>query len=163
MKKVSVIYSPIQWKGVFAQKLISPWEIILIIDDSHIIQDNSGLTEKEKDHLDYLDGKYILMQSPEVYINHSCDPNCYVKTIKNVRHVIAIKNINVGQEVVYDYAINGDYDRWVLCKCWNQVCRWKLDNNFRKLPIQKQKEYLPYVDQRFIKKYQDNYNQLLSL
>ena len=49
-------------------------------------------------------GKVVLMQPPERYINHSCDPNSFVKTIDGVRHVLALLDIadcpgSIGQWV----------------------------------------------------------------
>ncbi|NMB57471.1 SET domain-containing protein [Candidatus Beckwithbacteria bacterium] len=43
--------------------------------------------------MDYLDNKIVLMQAPEKYINHSCDPNVYVKTVSGLRKVYAIKKL----------------------------------------------------------------------
>lgn len=52
-----------------------------------------------------MNGKVILMKEPERSINHSCDPNTYVKTINGVRRVLAMRGIKKGEEITFDYAI----------------------------------------------------------
>ena len=81
MKNVVVKKSGISGKGVFSSKNFREGEAILEIDDSHIVTDTSKLTkEQHRFELDYLaDGKIVVMQVPEKHMNHSCDPNSYVK------------------------------------------------------------------------------------
>ena len=83
MKNVVVKKSRIIGKGVFSSKNFREGEVILEIDDSHVVTDPSKLTKEQHEfELDYLaDGKIVVMQAPERYINHSCDPNSYVKTV----------------------------------------------------------------------------------
>ncbi len=115
-----------------------------------------SVPKEHKEHLDFLaNGRVVFMQSPEVYINHSCDPNTYVKTIDDKRNVIAIRDIAPKEEITYDYAINGDYEWGVTCRCGSKNCRGVINPNFWELPKQRQLEYLPYLDNGFIEKYKD--------
>ena len=155
MKRVEACGSSIEGKGIFTLEEIHPDEHILDMDDSHIVEDINKLSEEDKDHLDYLAARVVLMQAPEVYINHSCEPSTYTKTVDGKRKLFAMKKINAGDEITYDYAINGDYDWGVMCHCGTKSCRGMLDNNFWHLPLEKQKGYLPYLDYWFRDKYVD--------
>jgi SET domain-containing protein len=155
-EEVLVKDSLIAGKGVFAAHAISKGTSILTLDDSNEITDPETISDEHKEHLDYLaNGKVVLMQSPEVYINHSCDPNAYVKTIGGKRTLIAIRNITSGEEITYDYAINGDYEWGVPCNCGSANCRKIISPNFWELPQERQFEYLPYLDNWFVEKYMD--------
>ncbi len=87
---VEVKKSAKQGKGVFACRDFREGDFVLKIDDSNVVTDESKLTKEQHEfHCDYFSDKIVLMQEPEVYINHSCDPNVYVKTKNGVRNVYA--------------------------------------------------------------------------
>lgn len=154
--------SPVQGFGVYANKNFKTGNVILIIDDTHVVTDESKLTPHQHEYdCDYLsNGKVILMQEPEKFINHSCDPNTYVKTINNLRHVLAMKDIKKGEEITYDYAINGDNDGTFKCNCGSKNCRRIYQGNFFKLPRNLQLKYLPYLDNWFIDEHQQEIKSL---
>jgi len=108
MKNVVVKESRISGKGVFSTRGFKRGELILEMDDSHVVTDPSKLTkEQHKFELDYLaDGEIVIMQTPERYINHSCNPNSYVKTVNGIRGVFAMRDIKKGEEITGDYSIN---------------------------------------------------------
>jgi len=162
MKNVEVRKSQIQGTGVYSLKNYKVGEVILDIDDSQVIADPSTLSQEDNEYnCDYLDnGRIILMKEPERCINHSCDPSTYVKTIDGVRKVIAKKNIKVGDEITYDYAINGENAGTFTCRCGSNKCRGVYIGNFFKLPVALQKEYLPYLDSWFANKYKEELEKL---
>jgi len=56
-------------------------------------------------------------------INHSCDPNCEVLGDGLKVWVYAMKNINKGDELSYDYGFAFDKDfRQFPCKCGSKNC-----------------------------------------
>ena len=56
-------------------------------------------------------------------INHSCDPNCEVLGEGLKVWVYAMKNINKGDELSYDYGFSFDEDfRQFPCKCGSKNC-----------------------------------------
>ena len=56
-------------------------------------------------------------------INHSCDPNCEVLGEGLKIWVYAMKNINKGDELSYDYGFSFDEDfRQFPCKCGSKNC-----------------------------------------
>src|SRR5262249_32716345 len=105
---------------------------------------------EEAKHCDYLaGGRVVLMQSPERHINHSCDPNTNVQTIDGKRVVIALRGISPGEEVTYEYCINGDGDTVWNCDCGAARCRKTINSDFFRLPLELQRKYLPMLDSWF--------------
>ena len=107
MAQVIVAESRIHGLGVFATRSFTQGEIILAIDDSRVVDDEHPLRAELGEysyHCDYLAGsKTVLMRSPERHINSCCDPNTFVKTIDGVRYVVALRPIESGEEITYDY------------------------------------------------------------
>jgi len=157
MKNVAVKKSGISGKGVFSNRSFRKGEMILEIDDSHVVTDPSKLTkEQHKFELDYLaDGKIVIMQAPERYMNHSCDPNSYVKTVNGIRKIFAMRDIQKGEEIVGDYSINGHNEGTFQCRCGSENCRLVYQGNFFKLPEALQKKYVPYLDDWFVEQFKD--------
>jgi hypothetical protein len=90
------------------------------------------------------------MQFPERHINHSCDPNVYVRTVNGRRLVIALRDIAEGAEIAYDYCINGSGDTVWTCHCGAARCRRSIHSDFFHLPPALQQEYLPLLDDWFV-------------
>lgn len=161
MSNVILKKSKIHGKGVFANKNFKKGEKILQIDDTHIVNDESKLTEYQKEYqCDWLKDKIVLMQTPERYTNHSCNPNSYVKTVRGIRTVLAMKDIKKGEEITHDYAINGYYQTAIPCKCKAKNCKKILNCDFFQLPKPIQQKYLPYLDDWFIKEFKDKIRKL---
>jgi hypothetical protein len=97
--------SKIHGMGIFATRDFAAGEIILPIDDSRVVDEEHPLRSElgeHQDHCDYLAGdQVVLMRAPEVSINSSCDPNTYVKTIDGIRHVVARRLIESGEEIKF--------------------------------------------------------------
>lgn len=164
MENVVVKKSKIHAKGVFAKRDFKKGEIILAIDDSRVVTDDNPLRRElgeYKRHCDYLTGgKVILMQPPERYINHCCEPNTYVKEINGVRRVVALKDIKSSEEITYDYCINGRGDTVWQCNCGSPKCRKTIHSDFFHLPKEKQLEYLPYLNDWFVNENREKVEEL---
>jgi hypothetical protein len=145
--------SGIEGRGVFAIRPFLQRESILAIDDSRVVNDHAPLQDDEQErHCDYLErGRIVLMQPPERYINHSCNPNTHVKTVNGKRLVIARREIAAGEEITYDYSINSSGDTIWLCRCNSARCRREIHSDFFHLPIEFQREYLPLLEDWFRK------------
>jgi len=160
-KNVVVKKSKIHGKGVFAVSDFKKSDVILEIDDSDVITDLSKLTKKERDYLDYLEhGKMVLMKVSERYINHSCTPNTYIKTVDGVRRVFAMRDISKGEEITFDYCVNGYGDGTWECHCGSKNCRKFCEIDFFKLPKSLQIKYLPYLDDWFKEEFKDCIDEL---
>ncbi len=61
---------------------------------------------------------------PSDYFNHSCEPNCGLGSPVSM---IAIREIAVGEEACYDYAMSdsSDYDEFE-CHCGTPACRKRI-------------------------------------
>jgi len=167
MYKVQVRGSKTKGKGVFATGPIGEGAVILRIDDSVVIRPDdpvlSKLIGREPDPCDYLpDGTVILMQEPERYINHSCDPNVYVYSVNKERFVLAMRDIAAGEELVFDYAINEVNGDWLECLCGSPNCRGRHRSDFFLLPVARQLEYLPYLSIAFVQVHQKKILKLLN-
>jgi hypothetical protein len=161
--KITIEVSKVHGKGVFAITNINIEEEILTIDDTHVVDDISILTKEDWEfNTDFIDNKVIFMQEPERFINHSGNPNCYVKTINNIRKVFSRRAISKSEEITLDYAISGDNEGTFDCNCGSERCRKRYVGNFFKLPIEFQKEYLPLLDNWFINKYSNNISRLVN-
>lgn len=150
---VEVLPSPIHGQGVFARQAFRAGDRILPIDDSRIVtkeQPLDPLKGELEHHQDYLGNRNVLMQEPERYINHCCEPNTYVKTFNGVRWVLAYRDIEPGDEITYDYCIDsyGDFE-WA-CTCGHPKCRKVHNTEFFALPPEKLEEYLPLLDDWYV-------------
>lgn len=76
-----------------------------------------------------------------MYLNHSCEPNA---GIKNNRHLVAMRPIKKGEEIVFDYAMN-NIDGWKMeCECGSKNCR-KVVLTFDALDNETKEKYRDYV------------------
>jgi SET domain-containing protein len=63
------------------------------------------------------------------YINHGCDPNCESTIVNKRVFIVAIRTIQPGEELSYDYQIQRDsddapdVDEVYACRCGAQRCR----------------------------------------
>ena len=166
MSDVIAAKSDIHGTGARTTRSFAAGETVLVIDDSRVVDENHPLDPAlgEFDtHCDYLaGGLVVLMQDPERHINHSCDPNTYVKTIAGARHVVALRPIGAGDEITYDYLINcHGGDVW-QCSCGSSRCRGTIVSSFFELPTDQQLAYLPLLDDWFLNEHRDRVAALRS-
>ena len=122
MKSDDVIVkdSEIEGKGVFATRDFKAGEIILRWDISNILssEEFAKLSEEEKQYITHLDNKYVVMQSPEKYVNHSCDANSTAKQFCDV----AKRDIKNGEEITANYKETSPSDDYIKCNCRSKNC-----------------------------------------
>ncbi len=127
MNKDSIIVknSKINWKWVFALRDFKKGEIVLYWDISHILPKEifDKMPDNDKKYISYLDGKYIIMQEPEKYVNHSCEPNTTAKNFCD----IAIKNIKKWEEITGNY--QETWESYFDCNCGAKDCKNALPFN----------------------------------
>ena len=76
----------------------------------------------------------MLIRTPAGYLNHSCAPNVYVYSVDRRRFILAMRDIASGEDLLFDYSINGvDGDVWVR-NCGARDCRGRHRRDFFDLP-----------------------------
>jgi uncharacterized protein len=75
-----------------------------------------------------------------LFINHSCEPN--VGFGGNVL-LVAMRDVDAGEELTTDYAMFDDYDGHMNCKCATASCRGRIDGHDWRRP-QLQERYRGY-------------------
>ena len=136
-------------QGLFAERDYQAGDLIMILrgprfgrqDPLHETPDGANLLQTGF-------RSYILLGSPGVYANHSCDPNA---GIMENRRLVAIRAIETGEEIRYDYSTTMDEDYWTMdCLCGTESCRGVV-TDFRYLPRSLRERYLDLgIVQRFI-------------
>ncbi|MFH1253216.1 MAG: SET domain-containing protein-lysine N-methyltransferase [Candidatus Uhrbacteria bacterium] len=164
IKGVIIKKSKIHGRGLFAGKNFKQGELIFSVDISKLprVKSEDKLSEEEKFHVDYAGhGKYVIGTHPYVYINHSCDPNVFIKheTIARSKF-FAMRDIKKDEQFIYDYGVNAmdqiDKELWTTkCKCGSKNCRGKLSTCFLKQPLANQKKYYKYLPASLKRKYKD--------
>lgn len=149
----AVLPSGIEGRGLFALYEVTCGSVLLRIDDSRVVNVDRPLRPDDGEsstHRDFLpDGTVVLMQSPEKYVNHSCNPNCYIYSTRRERYLLAKRHITAGEELLIDYAVNAIGGEHWNCHCGAVQCRSGHRCDFFALPAQVQLEYLPYLDPWF--------------
>ena len=80
------------------------------------------------------------------FVNHTCDPNCETDQIDDRIWIIAMRNIEQGEELTYDYNLfDGDPGEEAPCYCGLKGCRGTM---FSKEEIARQKRILRRRKQR---------------
>ena len=158
-------------KGLFATRNFKAGEHLLHIDltklKSYTTAEVKKHPEREHWHWDYIGrGKYVLTYLPYSYINHSCNPNTYVKfKIIAISDVYALRDIKKGEELTYDYgvtAMDGFNIKWVMnCRCGIKNCRKKIPADFFKQSLEIQKKYYRYLPPSIKRKYKKKLKKLI--
>ncbi len=120
--QVIIKKSFIQWKGVFASRDFKKWEKVLHRDISHTIPKDvfQKMPDKEKEYITFLNGKYTVMQSPEKYINHSCEANTTAENFCDV----AIRDIRKWEEITRNYIeVEANTTGKMKCTCKSKQCK----------------------------------------
>lgn len=136
-------------KGLFSKKNIKKGENIFKFTGKLItFKQTLEVTDNFGDPLQIGKNLYINLEEPMRFINHSCNPNA---GIINDITLIALRDIQKGEEIYFDYSTSMDEDHWVMqCMCGEANCR-KTIKDFKYLPVQVKQKYLNLnIVQKFI-------------
>lgn len=131
--------SAIQGRGAFATRRIRPGARIIEYLGEHISRDEGDRRYDDEHmgrHHTFLfaldDGSVIdaaVRGNEARFINHSCDPNCQAIEEDGRIFIEAIRNIQPGTELTYDYAYERTDDHTdedealYVCRCGAPNCR----------------------------------------
>ncbi len=83
-------------------------------------------------HLNYryaIDGQNL--ENTARYINHSCDPNCYVDKVGETLWIVALRAINTGEECSFNYGYGMQHYQDNPCHCGaHNCCGYILDPQY---------------------------------
>lgn len=86
-----------QMYGLFSTSLYEVGDVVLSIE-GEIIDKPSRTT------IQIVPNKHVDVDAPAKFINHSCNANCEVRGME----LIAIKKINIGDEITFNYQNSED-------------------------------------------------------
>jgi SET domain-containing protein len=134
-----VRHSPIHGYGVFAARRIRKGTTVLEYLGERISHEAADLRYEYKDPKD--NHTFLFTEDANTvidagvngnearYVNHGCDPNCQSTTEKKRIFIEAVRTIQPGEELAYDYQIQRDdddppdVDRIFACRCGAAKCR----------------------------------------
>ncbi|MBI5279989.1 MAG: SET domain-containing protein-lysine N-methyltransferase [Burkholderiales bacterium] len=141
-RRIQVRKSGVHGKGVFALKPIAEGETIIEYVGEIITwkqaQKRHPWNPKDPNHTFYfhVDDKRVIDAAvggnAARWINHSCDPNCEADEQDGRVFIKALRNIEPGEELSYDYGliIDEPYTRKLKaeypCWCGSRACRGTL-------------------------------------
>jgi SET domain-containing protein len=134
-----VRHSPIHGYGVFALRRIRKGTTVIEYLGDRVSHAQADARYEDKDPNDNhtflftVDAKTVIdagVNGNEArYINHGCDPNCESTTVNKRIFIEAIRTIQPGEELSYDYQIQRDsddepnVDQVYACRCGAENCR----------------------------------------
>ena len=136
---VEVRHSPVHGYGVFALRRIRKGTTVMEYTGDRVTHAEADHRYRDKapdDNHTFLftvDSKIVIDGgvggNDARYINHGCDPNCESTTLNKRIYVEAIRTIQPGEELAYDYQIQRDpddppnVDEIFACRCGAATCR----------------------------------------
>jgi SET domain-containing protein len=153
---IEVRYSRIHGYGVFALRRIRKGTTVLEYLGDRLSHEQADARYAKKDSRDNhtflftVDAKTVIdagVDGNEArYVNHGCNPNCQSISLNKRIFIEAIRTIQPGEELAYDYQIQRDDDDPLdveaifACRCGAQECRGSMLEAGSKKPKLKRKK-----------------------
>lgn len=145
--KTEILNTKERGGGLFAKEFIPAGSIVSYVDGQiHFAEKESEVSSLAINHAVPFH-KYFYrngFNTNAVKLNHSCEPNCYVK---DLFFVTTMRDINPGEELTYSYSLfcNSDWQNPEgKCLCGSAKCHGKI-LPWNELPSDEKLKYLPYT------------------
>lgn len=147
-------------KAVFAARSFKKGEVVTQFNGEKIhISKIPQSYEGERDRYMQIDREYFIgpSGSADDLINHSCDPNTGIKFTKAGLLLVAIRDIEAGEEITWDYSTTMFENPWRMrCQCQSPLCR-KVIGDFMLLDPKLQQKYRELdIIPDYLKQYMDS-------
>lgn len=154
--KIEVRASSLQGRGMFATELINAGEIVIIWGGDYV-------SEREAIKAKSQEGKVVMQLDEDLFtveergedltyfVNHSCDPNVWMK---NAFTLIARRDIKPREELTADYILWEADENYIAkwsCNCNSSLCRRKItgkDWRFSDLQKRYKGHFTPLLNKR---------------
>jgi len=145
MKDFIIKHSKLGGNGLFSERSFGKNTVLMRLD-------GEKLTGKQVSALSMQSANNVLQIGNDLYldfsgknhlfINHSCSPNTYIKTMVNTAFLFSAIPINIGDELCFDYSVSSLEDNKISsCNCGSYGCR-KIIGSWASLPEAKKARYL---------------------
>jgi hypothetical protein len=156
--KVQIKEASLRGQGMFAKEKIMEGERILSWGGTYVEREEA---EKAK-----TTGKLVMQwednlfsiedrgESLTYFINHSCQPNCWMR---DTFSIISMRDIGEGEELTADYALWETDENYVAswtCGCGSPLCRHQItgkDWRLSELQRRYKDHFIPLINQRIAK------------
>ena|SRR5258708_3765179 len=155
--KLELRKSSIHGTGIFTKKRIKKGEVT-IIWGGIVFTDQDVANGRVKEHTGVGIGEGLYLgaaenqdSSADDYMNHSCNPNIWMKDEVTL---IASRNIEKDEELTADYVIwlnNEEYVMKNICYCGSPTCRNKItgkDWRSIELQLKYKNHFSPFINER---------------
>lgn len=127
MKRVRIGESRIDGEGLFAAvDMKKGTRIIRYLGEKISKAESERRLAQGNVYIFELNDRYSLdgqtLKNTARYINHSCDPNCEVEMINNTVWIVAIKDLQEGEELSYNYGYDAREYEKNPCNCGAKNC-----------------------------------------
>ncbi len=145
-KRIEVKDSKERGSGVYAKEFIPKGSTVSYVDGQiHFAENESEVSLYAENHAIPFHKKLYRngFNSSSVLLNHSCEPNCYVK---DLFFVTTMRDIKAQEELTYSYSLfcNSDWKHNGPCLCGSEKCLGKI-LPWRDLPKDIKKKYIDYT------------------
>ena len=120
--------SKIHGDGAYATAPIAKGRVVAEYTGPHLTNEQADVLYDHSPRtylFGLIDGEHVIDgDGVAAFINHSCDPNCEADEVKGRVIIRAIRRIEAGEEIAYDYNLyDGDLDDPAPCFCGAKNCR----------------------------------------
>ena len=156
MPEITVRQSHLGGLGVFTVESLRAHQVVCEFRIGREVTEEEPLRPElgeRPEHCPLIDDHWYLIPPPECYLNHSCDPNVFLRFGNERIDIVARRETSANSELTIDYLINNQGgDSWP-CWCGAARCRGMTGESFFTLPPSFQREYLPLLAPWFRKRY----------